>query len=188
MNVVLWIIVGAILLFILIIIGFIISVYNSLVKLRNNVRKSWSDIDVLLKQRVDEITKLVNTVKGYMKHEKGVLEEVTKARSMYVNASTIGEKIKADNAITAALRHLFAVVENYPNLKANENFMQLQNRITEIENKIASRRTSYNENVRTYNTKIQQFPANIIANSFNFKEEPYFEIPEEDRKDVKIQF
>jgi LemA protein len=185
-----YLIIGLALLFVVILIfGFAIGIYNSLVRLKNNIKKAWSNIDVLLKQRADELPKLINSVKGYMKHEKGVLENITKARSALMNATTMSAKAKADNMITGALKTLFAVAENYPTLKANENFMQLQGRITGIENELADRREFYNDSTNTYNIKIQTFPDMIIAKMFGYtKPEELFKAAEEEKKDVKVEF
>ncbi|MBN1502540.1 LemA family protein [Candidatus Woesearchaeota archaeon] len=162
--------------------------YNSLIRLKNDIKKAWANIDVLLKQRSDELPKLVSSVKGYMKHEKTVLENLTKARTSLMNAKTIEEKAKADNIISGALKSLFAVAENYPNLKANENFMQLQKRISGIENELADRREFYNDAVNTFNIRIASFPDMIIAGMMGLREQDMFKVSEEDKKDVKIEF
>jgi len=165
-----------------------VSIYNGLVMLKNNIRKSWSNIDVLLKQRSSEIPNLVEAVKGYMKHEKGVLEAVTKARTLSMNAQTMTEKAKADGALTGALKTLFAVAESYPQLRASENFQQLQNRISAIESQIADRREFYNDSVNTYNIKIKQIPATFVARMLGYGSEPFFKVSEEERADVKVKF
>lgn len=177
-----------VLLLIVIVVGVLVGIYNSLIRLKNNIKKSWSNIDVLLKQRSDELPKLIASVKGYMKHEKETLENITKARTSFLNANTIGEKAAADGQIQAALKSIFAVAENYPDLKANTNFIQLQGRISEIENQIADRREFYNDSVNTYNIKIQSFPDMILANMMHLKEEEMFKATEADRKDVKVEF
>jgi len=183
------IILGVIIVVILIIIvGWVVSVYNGLVQLKNNIKKAWANINVLLKQRTDELPKLIASVKGYMAHEKGVLTELTKARSAIMTAKTVDEKAQASNQITSALKTLFAVAENYPDLKANQNFAQLQTRISSLENELADRREFYNDSVNTYNIKIQTFPDVIIANKLNYKEEKMFEVSEEDKQDVKVEF
>ena len=183
------IIIGIVILLIVIIfVAWIVGLYNSLVRLKNNIKKSWSNIDVLLKQRTDELPKLISSVKGYMKHEKSTLETLTKARTAMMKASTMEGKAKADNQIRDALKTIFAVAENYPNLKANENFMQLQDRISGLENELADRREFYNDSVNTYNIRIQQFPAVIIANKLGYKEEQMFKVAEADKKDVKVEF
>lgn len=168
--------------------GYFISIYNSLIRLKNNIKKSWANIDVLLKQRSDELPKLVETVKGYMKHEKGVLETVTKARTQFLSADSIETKMEASNMISGALKTLFAVSENYPELKANQNFMHLQGRISGLENEIADRREFYNESVNNFNIRIQSFPDVIIANMMKLNEQSMFAVTEADRKDVKISF
>ncbi|HHF58239.1 MAG TPA: LemA family protein [candidate division WOR-3 bacterium] len=166
-----------------------VSVYNSLVKLRNMVRNAWSDIDVQLKKRHDLIPNLVETVKGYAAHEKTVLENVTKARSMAAQARGPEESAKAENMLTQALRQLFAVVENYPDLKANQNFLVLQEELRNVENQIQEARRYYNAVVRDYNIKTESFPSNIIASIFNFKKEQFFEIEEPEEREVpRVQF
>lgn len=167
-----------------------IVMYNSLVSLRNRVRNAWSQIDVQLKRRYDLIPNLVETCKGYMKYEKEVLENVTKARTQAINVTGgTAEKAKAENFLSQTLRSLFAVVENYPELKANQNMLALQEELTSTENKISFARQHYNDQVMYLNTTIEKFPQNIIANMFGFKKEEFFEIetPEE-RKPVKVQF
>ena len=158
------------------IIGYIISIFNGLIRLKNNIKKSWANIDVLLKQRSDELPKLVASVKGYMKHEKSTLEELTKARTDILKATTMTKKAQADGIITGALKSLFAVAENYPNLKANENFIQLQSRISGIENSLADRREFYNDTVNTYNIRIKSIPDRFIASMLSYKEEEMFKL------------
>lgn len=172
----------------IVIIGYIVTIYNGLIKLKNNIKKSWANIDVLLKQRSDELPKLIATVKGYMKHEKEVLENLTKARTNFLNANTVAETAAADNMISGALKSLFAVAENYPNLKANENFMQLQNRISGIENEIADRREFYNDSVNQYNIRIQSIPDVIVARMMGYTDEEMFEVAESDKQDLEIKF
>lgn len=167
---------------------YFVMVYNGLVQLKNNIKKSFANIDVLLKQRAEELPKLVDTVKGYMKHEKGVLENVTKARTAFMNAQNVQDKAAADNMMTGALKTLFAVAENYPQLKANENFNQLQSRISSIENELADRREFYNDSVNTYNIRIASFPDMIIANILHYMPEEMFKATESERQDVKINF
>jgi len=169
-------------------IGYFVTIYNGLIKLKNNIKKAWANIDVLLKQRSNELPKLVDTVKGYMKHEKELLENVTKARTSFLNASNVAETAAADNMISGALKSLFAVAENYPELKANENFMQLQSRISGIENEIADRREFYNDSVNQYNIRIQSIPDVIIAKMLSYTDEEMFEVNEADKQDVKISF
>ncbi|NIA03720.1 MAG: LemA family protein [Nitrospiraceae bacterium] len=185
MSIIIWSIVGIV---VLILIGWFIAIYNSLVRLKNNIEKAWSNIDVLLKQRHDELTKLMDSVKGYMKYEKNVLETVTKARTAFMNAKTIPEKAKADNLMTSALKSIFAVAENYPDLKANQNFLQLQQRISEIENQLADRREFYNDSVYTFNTRIEQIPYVFIAGPLHYTKKELFKATGEDKKDVKIDF
>ena len=170
------------------IVGYTISVFNSLVRLKNNIKKSWANIEVLLKQRSDELPKLINSVKGYMKHEAKTLTELTKARTAFLNAKTMEKKAAADSMISGALKTIFAVAESYPNLKANENFMNLQNRISGIENDLADRREFYNDSVNTYNIKIQSFPDLIIARILKYTEEQMFKIAEADKQDIKVEF
>jgi LemA protein len=169
-------------------IGWVVGIYNSLVRLRNNIKKSWGNINVLLKQRSDELPKLIASVKGYMKHEKTLLTDITKARSALMKAKNINEKAKADNMLTGALKSLFAVAENYPKLQANENFMHLQQRISGIENERADRREFYNDSVNHFNIKIESFPDMIIANMMKCTPKQMFEVSAADRKDVKVEF
>ena len=171
-----------------ILVGWYFAVYNSLVMLKNQIEKAWSNIDVLLKQRQDELTKLLETVKGAMKHEKGTLESVIAARNAYASAKTIPEKAKANNMMEGALKSLFAVVESYPALRANENAMQLQTRITDIENQISDRREFYNDSVYTFNTRIEQIPYSIIAGMMRYTKQELFKASEEEKKDVQIKF
>ena len=176
---------------ILFLIGFavyFISVYNGLVRLRNNIKKSWANINVLLKQRSDELPKLIASVKGYMKHERETLEVLTKARTDFLKAKTMSEKAEADSMITSALKTIFAVAENYPNLKANENFIQLQNRISGLENELADRREFYNDSVNNYNIRIQSFPDMFVARMIGCKSEEMFKVSEEDKQDVEVKF
>ncbi|PIO08899.1 LemA family protein, partial [Candidatus Woesearchaeota archaeon CG08_land_8_20_14_0_20_43_7] len=167
----------------LIIGGYVISIYNSLVRLKNNIEKAWSNIDVLLKQRVDELTKLMASVKGYMKHEKQVLTDVTKARTQFMNAGSVAEKAKADNFMSQTLKSLFAVSENYPDLKANQNFIQFQDRVSGIENQIADRREFYNDSVNTFNIRIEQIPYVFVANMLKYTKKELFKVAEKDRED-----
>ncbi len=169
-----------------IVIGYFVTIYNGLIRLKNNIKKAWSNIDVLLKQRHDELPKLVKVCESYMQYEKKTLENITKARSFYNSADSVKEKSKANNMISDALKSLFAVAENYPDLKANQNFMQLQGRITSLEDNIADRREFYNESVNNYNIRIAQLPDVIVARILNYTPETLFEVIEEDRKDVDI--
>lgn len=172
----------------IIIIGTLIHMYNNLVGLKNRVKNSYAQIDVQLKRRNDLIPNLVETVKGYAAHEKGVLEEVTKARTGVMNASTIEETSAADNQLTGALKSLFAVAENYPDLKANSNFQQLQSELTDTEDKIAYSRQFYNDNVMKYNNACQQFPSSILAKLFGFKEEEFFQAPASETAVPEVSF
>jgi len=165
-----------------------IVIYNGLIRLKNEIDKAWSNVDVLLKQRFDELPKLVKVCEGYMKHERQTLEAVIKARSLIDNARTQGEMLEANNLISDALRSLLAVVEKYPDLKADISFRQLQNRISEIEDQIADRRELFNETVNLYNIRIAQFPDVMIAKVFNYMPRDLWEIKPGDREDVKIQF
>lgn len=172
---------------ILAIIGF--SIYNKLIQCRNKMEFTWAQIDVMLKKRFDLIPNLVETVKGYATHEREVLENVTKARNMSAASTGVAEQATADNMISGALKSLFAVAENYPNLKANENFIMLQNELSDIETKIAYQRQFFNDAVFAYNTLIQVFPSNIIAKLFNFKENEYFKTElAEEREPVPVKF
>jgi LemA protein len=179
-----WIIGGVVAVFVL----FVIVLYNSLIRLRNNVKNSWAQIDVQLKRRADLIPNLVNAVKGYMKHEKSVLENVTKARSAMMQAESVKDKAAASNMLSDTLKSLFAVSENYPDLKANQNFMQLQEEITGTENKISYARQHYNDIVMHFNNKIETFPNIVFAGMLNFKQEDSFEATEEEKKNVKVEF
>ncbi|MFH1396884.1 MAG: LemA family protein [archaeon] len=167
---------------------FVILLYNSLIRLKNQVKNSWAQIDVQLKRRNDLIPNLIETVKGYMKHEKTVLENITKARAGVMKAQTVESKSKASNALTDTLKSLFAVSENYPNLKANENFMQLQEEITGTENKIAYARQHYNDIVMVFNTRIETFPNNQFNKMLKFTKQPQFEATQAERKNVKVKF
>ena len=166
----------------------IISTYNELVRLRNKVKDQWSQIDVQLKRRCDLIPNLVETVKGYAKHEKVTLEAVIKARNTFLTAKSPEDEMKASKEVTTALNKLFALAEAYPDLKANENFTSLQNTLSETEDKISYARQFYNDNVMNYKNKIEMFPSNIVAGIFNFKPEPFFEATEEERKNVEVKF
>ena len=167
---------------------YIVIIYNELVLLRNDNDRAWANIDVLLKQRHDEIPNLVETVKGYMQHEQQTLLAVTQARAASMNAATVGQKAQADLMITGALRGLFAVAENYPQLRANENFLRLQNRISELEERIADRREFFNDDVNTYNTRINQIPDVFLASLMNLKPREMFKVSDEERRQVEVQF
>lgn len=166
-----------------------IGMYNHLVRLRNQVDQAWANIDVLLKRRHDLIPNLVETVKGYMKHERETLEAVTRARARVGTAQSPQERMQAEGQLSQALMNLFAVAERYPDLKANQNFLQLQQELTQTENGIASQRSTYNQVVLAYNTVIQSFPTNILAGMFGFRERPYFEITTaQEREAPQVKF
>jgi LemA protein len=166
-----------------------VAIYNGLITLRNRADNAWAQVDVQLRRRYDLIPNLVETVKGYAQHEREVFQKVTEARSQAINAGSVGEQGKAENMLTGALKSLFAVVENYPELKANQNFLMLQEELAGTEGKISYARQFYNDTVMKFNTKQQVFPSNIIANMFSFKEKEYFEIEEPAaREPVKVKF
>lgn len=168
---------------------FVVMTYNGMIKLRNRVKEGWADIDVQLKRRYNLIPNLVESVKGYAAHEEGVFTKVTEARSNAINATNMKDQGAAENMLSGALKSLFAVAENYPDLKANENFIQLQNELVDTEDKIQAARRFYNGVVRDFNTKIQQMPNNLIANAFKFTAEEFFEIEdEEQRENVEVSF
>jgi LemA protein len=167
---------------------YVVILYNGLVRLRNDNDRAWANIDVLLKQRHDEIPNLEETVKGYMQHEQQTLLAVTQARAASMNAASIGQKAQADLMMTGALRGLFALTENYPQLKANENFLKLQMRISELEERIADRREFFNDDVNTYNTRIGQMPEVFVASYMNLKPRAMFKVSEEDRRLVEVKF
>jgi len=182
-------IIGIIVLLIIIgILVYFVSIYNSLVKLRNRVKNAWSQIDVQLKRRTDLIPNLMETVKGYAAHEKGVLENVTRARANLMNAQTPQENAEANNVLSGALKSLFAVAENYPDLKASQNFQDMQRQLSETEDKIAYSRQFYNDTVLMYNNKIQMFPSNLVASQFNFLEEEFFEVADTEREVPEVKF
>lgn len=169
-----------------------ILTYNSLITFKNRVEEAWSDIDVQLKRRYDLIPNLVNTVKGYASHEKETFQNVTEARTKAMQAQAPQEKAQAENFLSETLKSLFAVSENYPDLKANENFLELQRELTDTENKVQASRRFYNGNVRDYNTKIETVPTNIIAGVFNFSVREFFELDESEKESaknpVKVEF
>ncbi len=171
-----------------ILVGFLIFGYNRLISLKNRVENSWHQVDVQLRRRYDLIPNLVEAVKGYATHEKELFESVTRARTAAISAQTVKEQSEAENMLTQTLKSLFAVAENYPELKASQNFMMLQEELSGTESKIAYARQFYNDSVMTYNETIQKFPTNIIASLFNFKEKDYFEIEGEAREPVKVRF
>lgn len=167
---------------------FVISIYNSLVTLRQRVKNAWSQIEVQLQRRFDLIPNLVETVKGYAKHEKTTLEEVIQARNTYLSANSTEEKLNADKNLNGAINKLFALAESYPDLKANENFVALQNELSETESKITYARQFYNDSVLALNNKIEMFPSSIVANMFHFEKEKFFEADENERKNVEVKF
>jgi LemA protein len=167
----------------------LVGVYNGLIRLRNQLENAWAQIDVQLKRRCDLIPNLVETVKGYAKHESGTFERVTQARNMAMSAKSVGERAEAENVLTGALKSLFAVAEAYPELKANQNFLSLQEELTSTENKIAFSRQFYNDTVMTFNTRIEVFPVNMVAGMFNFLRREFFEVKDEaQRQAPKVQF
>jgi len=170
------------------VVGYLIFLYNGLVKLKVLVDEGWSGIDVQLKRRYDLIPNLVETVKGYAKHESKIFEKVAELRSAAMKAENPEEKGKLENELSGTLKTLFAVAENYPELKANENFMKLQDELSGIENEIQGARRYYNGTVRDFNTKIQVFPANLVAGMLGFKVREFFEAEEEAKKNVKVDF
>jgi LemA protein len=169
--------------------GYILLVYNSLIRQRNQVREAWSDIDIQLKRRYNLIPNLVETVKAYAKHEREAFDSVTQARAQALSATSLPAHAQAENELTATLKTLFAVAENYPDLKANANFLELQRELADTENKIQAARRFYNTTVRDYNTTTESFPATLIASSFGFKQEEYFQLDEEAARSVpKVDF
>ena len=169
--------------------GWLIGIYNGLITLKNRVDEAWSDIDVQLKRRYDLIPNLVATVKGYAQHEAGTLEKVVEARSAAMGANTAEEHAAAENMLSGTLKSLFALAEAYPDLKANQNFLQLQNELRDAEDKIQAARRFYNANVRDFNTRIQVFPNNLVAARLSFKKYGFFEIANAvEREAVKVQF
>lgn len=175
---------------VVILVAGVITIYNKLIRLRNTVKSSWSDIDVQCKKRFDLVPNLVETVKGYASHERTVFEKVTEARTMAMKATTPAEMAKAENMIRDTLKSLFAVAEAYPELKANQNFIQLQTQLQELENNIEYARRYYNAVVRDFNILIESFPSNLIANMFHFKQAELFQLeaPEVERKPVRVSF
>ena len=182
--------IGLILLIVLaVVVLYVIGAYNGLVRLKNRAEEAWSDIDVQLKRRYDLIPNLISTVKGYAAHESGVFERVTEARTKAMSATGVAEKGEAENMLVGALKSVFAIAEAYPDLKANQNFLELQRELSDTENKIQAARRFYNGNVMELNTKIEMFPSNIIAGMFNFVKREFFELNEEAAKEpVKVEF
>lgn len=181
----LWYILGVVALVVL----WLVVTYNGLIRLRNQTDEAWSDIDVQLKRRYDLIPNLVETVKGYATHERELFEKVTQARTQAMSAGSVHDKAAAENMLTGTLKTLFAVAENYPDLKANENFAKLQDELSDTENKVQAARRFYNGNVRDLNTKMQTFPNNVMANSMGFKQREFFEIENAaERQNVAVKF
>ena len=169
-------------------IAWLLSVYNGLIELKNNIGRSWANIDVMLKQRHDELPKLVKTCEAYMQHERAIFDKLSEARGALMQARSVGERARAESQLTQALGSFFAVAEHYPDLKANQNFTMLQARISELENQIADRREFYNDIVTLFNTRIQQLPDSWVASAMTLQPAELFRIEEEDRKDVNIEF
>ena len=167
---------------------YLVTIYNGLVAIKNDIDKAWANIDVLLKQRHDELTKLLDVTKGYMEFERDTLTKITQARSQYQQANTVEQKVQADQSMTSALRGFFAVAENYPDLKANNNFQQLQQRITSLENQIADRREFYNDSVNTFNIRIQQVPDTFVASFMKLTPRTMLKVDEADKSDVQMSF
>jgi LemA protein len=182
-------IIGVLLLFAAIgLIAYLVGTYNTFVRLSNQIDKAWSNIDVMLKQRHDELPNLVEVCNSYMVHERDTLEAVTKARSAYGRSVTADEKARAENRVSGALGTLFAVAERYPDLKANQEFVHVQQRISVLESTIADRREFYNDAVTLYNIRIEQIPANIVAQQSNYRLRPLLDVPKGDRQDAKLEF
>jgi LemA protein len=169
-------------------IGYLLSIYNGLVALKTAIARSWANIDVILKQRHDELPKLVKTCEGYMQHERAVFDKLSEARGALLKARGVAERAEAESQITRALGQIFAVAEAYPDLKANQSFLQLQSRISDLENQIADRREYYNDTVTTFNTRIQQIPYTFVAGWMTLSPAELFKVEESDRQDVQIEF
>lgn len=184
---ILYVILGLI---IVIILGVLFVIYNSLITVKNNISKAWADIDVLLQQRHDMLGKLIDAVSGYMKYEKGVMTSITQLRTAWMQTlnTDVQSKINNSNQVSSALKSIFAVAENYPDLKADNSFIQLQQSITSVETQIADRREYYNNSVNLFNIRIQQIPYNIVAKMVGYKTMPMFNVPQEEKQDVKITF
>ena len=183
------IVVGVALLFVIVGLGwYSITIYNGLVQCRNDIDKAWSNIDVMLKQRHDELTNLVEVCKGYIKFEQDTLVKIAQARSQYAQAVTVGQKAQADKSVTTAMQGIIAMAENYPQLKASDNFMQLQARITALEDRIADRREFYNDSVNAYNVRMQQMPDTLMASMMHLTPRPMFKAAESDRAPLAMDF
>src|SRR5581483_6816270 len=167
---------------------YFVTMYNGLIALKNDIDKAWANIDIMLKQRHDELTKLLDVCKGYLDYERDTLLKITQARSLYQHAVSVDQKAQADQSMTSALRGFFAVAENYPELKANNNFQQLQKRITELESQIADRREFYNDSVNTFNIRIQQIPDTFVAAFMNLKPREMFKVQDAEKTDVAMKF
>ena len=168
------------------IVGYFITIYNGLISLKENIKKSWSNIDVILKQRHDELPKLISVCESYAEFEQGVLDRLMKAREKYFKAKGVTRKSEASNEVTAALQGIFALAESYPDLKTNKNFMQLQERISHLEETLADRREFYNDSVNNYNIRIKQIPDVLVAGMLSYQDEEMFKVSQKERKDVKI--
>ena len=185
----LWILIAVVVAIVVIIVIWYIVAYNNFIKMKNSIEEAFATIDVYLKKRFDLIPNLVETVKGYAQHEKGTLEQVTAARTNVANSTTTEERLQNENILTGTLRSLFAGAEAYPDLKANTNFLDLQNQLNMVETDIANARKYYNANVRMFNTKLETFPTNLIARKFKFTKQPMFEVEnQQERENVKVQF
>ncbi len=183
-GIVTWFIIGIVA---VVIIGYLVAIFNGLIRLNNNIKKSWANINVLLKQRHDELPKLISTVKGYMKYEKNVLTQITKARTDFMKAKDMKEKAKYSNQITDALKTIFAVAENYPKLQANESFKHLQNRISGLENEIADRREFYNDSVNAFNIRIHSIPDVAVARMMSYTRQELFRTTSSETADVEVK-
>jgi len=177
-----------ILIIIAILLLILLTIYNSLIRVKNRVKNAWSQIDVQLKKRYDLVPNLIETVKGYMTHERETLKKITELRSQAMNAKDTGLQMKANNEMSKMLGSLTVAVENYPDLKASKNFLMLQEELAGIENKIAYARQFYNDSVMLFNNKIEMFPSNLIASMFNFKKKDFFEAPTAEKKNIKVSF
>ena len=166
--------------------GYFITIYNGLISLKENIKKSWSNIDVILKQRHDELPKLISVCESYAEFEQGVLDRLMKAREKYFKAKGVTNKSEASNEVTAALQGIFALAESYPDLKTNKNFMQLQDRISHLEETLADRREFYNDSVNNYNIRIKQIPDVLVAGMLSYRDEETFKVSQKEREDVKI--
>lgn len=183
-----YIVLGVIVVVVVIIVIWYIAAYNSFITMKNKIEEAFATIDVYLKKRFDLIPNLVETVKGYAAHERQTLDEVIEARNSVAGSTTTEERLQNENILSGTLRSLFAVAEAYPNLKANENFLDLQGQLQQIETDLANSRKYYNANVRMFNTKLETFPTNLIANQFKFTKQPMFEANEADRQNVQVKF